>query len=122
MKTIVNIMLLVTACGQQPLTNETATDGSKTATSKNGQVSDQEPTKIKGYLSNAFEITVDGEKYADSEAFYSAQIDRLAENATESGYARSILGQDDLLEWDGIHPNTKGANLLAKSVSEVIMD
>ena len=86
--TIFNIALLITACGQQPVSPETVTDSNTKATNaKNTSTAEQdEPTKIKGYLSNAFEVTVDGEKFGDSEAFYTDQIDRLTEEAVSNGY------------------------------------
>lgn len=43
-------------------------------------------TYVKGYISSAFDLTVDDAKYADSEDFYTQQLDRLQEEAVVAGY------------------------------------
>lgn len=62
------------------------------------------PTKtiIEGSIISAFQITVDGTTYQDSEDFYSSEIGRLPEKVAAAGYAgwsatfEAVLGFADL--------------------------
>ncbi len=57
---------------------------------------------IEGAIVSAFEITVDGVRYQDSEDFYSAEVERLPEKAAIAGFPgwdvrfEAILGFADL--------------------------
>lgn len=41
---------------------------------------------LKGFVANAFEVTVDGQAYPDLEAFYTAEVLRLPEKVKVAGY------------------------------------
>jgi len=46
---------------------------------------------LKGYISSAFDISVDGQHYDDSEDFYSKQIDVLEKQKNDGGYSEYSL-------------------------------
>lgn len=89
MKTnIISFVFTLVACGQQPNYSEpTLTDKQDKKAEGEEKSNDVLPPQgIDGYISNAFELTVDGERYTDSEDFYTRELERLTENAVESGY------------------------------------
>ena len=63
------------------------------AATKNAEAAD-EPTpattgvsvSLQGYIASAFEVEVDNESFADSEDFYTRQLDRLLDEAALAGY------------------------------------
>jgi len=46
----------------------------------------KEPVALRGYVSSAFDLTVDGDHYTDSEDFYTAQLDKLEGEKYAGGY------------------------------------
>lgn len=91
MKTMSMITFVIgslVACGQQPnytdpkVTDQKDTTAEDTTTKKDSLP----PMGIDGYISNAFDLTVDDERYSDSEDFYTRELDRLTEEAVEAGY------------------------------------
>jgi predicted small lipoprotein YifL len=91
--TIISLVFTLVACGQQPnyseptLTDKQDKKAENTDTQENKKTNDVLPPQgIDGYISNAFDLTVDGERYTDSEDFYTKELDRLTESAVEAGY------------------------------------
>jgi len=87
MKTQLAILTVIlnTACGQ--MTNDKsqidcAKDSSKAECPKEklGLIS------VTGSVSGAFDVSVDGEHYRDIEAYYTAEVDRLAKRIADAGY------------------------------------
>lgn len=82
------------ACGTSPCKDTDSSNGQCLASSSdqsNQQAKSKEgPSKaggyLEGYVASAFQMTVDGNTYADSEAFYTHQLDTLATQVAEQGY------------------------------------
>jgi len=53
-----------------------------------------QPMMLRGYVSSAFDITVDGKHYEDSEDFYTQQIDVLEKQKDDGGYSEYSLEFD----------------------------
>lgn len=95
MKTIASITFVLVstvACGAADYTDPEVT-GKYTNTStelandtQSEATKTHEATGIEGYLSNAFDLHVDEERYSDSEDFYTRELDRLTEEAAKAGY------------------------------------
>lgn len=64
--------------------------GTVDANLKTGDAAQEQQTTIdgifEGYVLNAFEVTVDGEQYADLEDYYTQMVDSLPDMVAEAGY------------------------------------
>ena len=89
-------VLLVASCGGITYTDSAA----KASQTPDTQV-------LKGYVSSAFDITVDGENYKDSEDFYSKEIDTLQTQADAAGYADWALTFDAKIGLDDLRDGMK---------------
>ena len=71
-----------------------------------GEGLDADVALFKGYVSNGFEVTVNGETFRDLEDFYTAELGKLPAKAVEAGYAgysavfEAEIGFKDL--WKGM--------------------
>lgn len=93
---LVSLAFVGAACGSEkdgdssvesaPQTPETTSD-----TSSNSD----NALAFTGYILNAFNVTVDGEAYADLEDFYTKEIARLPEKAKDAGYDESYKVEFD---------------------------
>lgn len=103
------LALSLVGCGSyQPTpTATTPTDTTTTTDTAALAASDNTATKLpggylQGYVVSAFDMTVDGTHYADSESFYSAELDSLQSQADAAGYQgysmvfAAQIGLDDL--------------------------
>ena len=104
MKTLITaslIMALTTACGDIPTTE---TEGTTTSSNydDDAEYDDETPVDIRGYISPAFDVIVDGKQYGDSEDFYSEKLAALKAEAKNAGYEgwtmtlSAAIGLDDL--------------------------
>ncbi|NDE18273.1 hypothetical protein EBZ80_25490 [bacterium] len=71
---------VLAGCGQL---DQAGLGGTKTSASGAGRV------EFRGYVLNAFEVTVDGATYQDLEAYYTHEVDRLPERLADAGYDSS---------------------------------
>jgi hypothetical protein len=91
MKVLISLsfLSLLGACSVSVDDPETKGLGVKKVTeSENEYVS---PVAVKGYVSSAFDLTVDGKNYADSEDFYSEQLETLEQQKNDGGYDDYVL-------------------------------
>lgn len=100
MKTnIISLVFTLVACGQQPNYSDPTLTDKQDKKAEDTDTQDKAddvlpPQGIDGYISNAFDLTVDGERYTDSEDFYTRELDRLTESAVEAGYEDWTLDFD----------------------------
>ena len=79
------------ACGQVPSQEQTlVTKQQKTQK----DLSYQDAAYLTGYLANAFDVVVDGKRYADTEDYYTQKLEQLMAEAEKSGYAGWTLSFD----------------------------
>jgi len=91
--TLVSALL---ACGQVPTEDQTATKAAKDKEGKdNVEESEYEgQANLTGYLANAFDVVVDGQKYEDTEDYYTQKLEQLTAEAEASGYEGWTLSFD----------------------------
>jgi len=111
-------VLIFTACGMAPPACKTAAnaDGScpaAVASTKETTAAPAEPTAkkkdtttptgdLQGYVVSAFDVTVNGQQYADSEDFYTKEMASLTDQVADAGYPGytmqfdAQIGLDDL--------------------------
>lgn len=102
MKTISTIAIVssLVACGQVPTTETQATVAKTEAKDpEEKQVTElkseyQEQAYLTGYLANAFDVVVDGQRYADTEDYYTRKLEQLTAEADDSGYEGWTLSFD----------------------------
>lgn len=112
-------VLLVTGCGielQQP-TEETINQPTETVEEPEEVInySEPQPIYLKGSVSSAFNITVDGQNYTDSEDFYTQQLDVLTSEKEANGYADYKLTFDAQL---GLNDLKDGMTLQAEGIGD----
>jgi hypothetical protein len=103
--TTIMVLVLVSACGTyNPKDDSALKDKNEKDTADKQDVAERYPDGVTfaGYLSPAFSITVDGVRYADSEDFYTQQIDKLAKDAKADGYAGWTLDFDAQIGLDDL--------------------
>lgn len=92
MKQILTALTLLVGCSDLPDETETKED----ATNLTGEIT------FSGYVQVAFEVTVDGERYSDMEAFFLIENERIIKLAADAGYPNAVLdariGYQDLYE------------------------
>jgi len=89
MKTTLNIIAVIflVGCGiQEEDADLLKQKDSSIKEEKETTQKEEETISLRGYVSAAFAITVDGELYSDSEDFYSQQVDSLHAEMIEDGY------------------------------------
>lgn len=86
MKNLILASLLISACGQLPKDDslvDCQKDQSNQACEKDKKLG---LVSITGSISGAFDVVVDGQHYSDIEAYYTAEVDRLATRVAKAGY------------------------------------
>ena len=91
---LLSMLLLVHACGAMNSTKACDKEADPTcgdaSTTKDVTTSDpynsDSSLVLRGYVSSAFDLTVDKTAYSDSEDFYTKQLDKLTAEAESSGY------------------------------------
>jgi len=77
-------------------------DGTSATTTKAKSFSGVSGGYLQGYLVSAFDLSVDGKQYSDSESYYSEQLGRIENEVVDGGYSGYTLkfdaqiGLDDL--------------------------
>lgn len=95
MKTILVLALNLVGCGAQ-------LEDVNAKAKADGTENDGSAIKFQGYLMSAFDISVDGKQYDDSEDFYTQKVDELEEQKAEAGYGdytvkfEASIGLDDI--------------------------
>lgn len=100
--TLVLPLLTMLACGNEfneKGADESQVKGEGESSETVGTEANNKPARtsggyLEGYIVSAFDLEVDGERYADSEDFYTAQLEKLQLEAEESGYAGYSLRFD----------------------------
>ncbi|RZA27026.1 MAG: hypothetical protein EOP10_01645 [Proteobacteria bacterium] len=82
--TILALFLSIYACGENKDDNGAEPDS--TVTSEPTTTTAATKASLRGFVANAFEVTVDGEAFADLEAFYTAEILKLPVKVKAAGY------------------------------------
>jgi hypothetical protein len=94
--------LLLTGCGSWEMSFQDHSNVQQTE-----QYLYQGPVQFEGYLLSAFNITVDGEHYADSEDFYTNQLVRLNDLKNEAGYEEYMLELEASIGLDDLKSNMR---------------
>lgn len=112
MRVLLAVALLVSlaACGKDPFAGEDLSNHPEDQASK--------PTVFTGYVQKAFALTVDGQKFDDSEQFYTNFIDRLVlpHYVVPAGASLTVEGQYGMDEfgsnsWVFMTPSQKEGDL-----------
>ena len=102
---LVIVLLGVVGCGQvsnEELTQQQTREEKSNGKDLNGGEEYVETAFLTGYLANAFDVVVDGQRYSDTEDYYTQKITQLTNEANASGYAGwdlsfdAEIGLDDL--------------------------
>ena len=109
--TILMVMALVmVSCGMPPTSEEKAAADKEAADKATAAANaEQFPEGIQfiGYVSPAFDVTVDGKQYLDTEDFYTQQVDKLKQEALDSGYEGWTLDFDAEIGLDDLKAGMK---------------
>jgi hypothetical protein len=87
------IVFLFFGCGSSFDVNDPAAE-KQSAVKAESAVVDPKTTLLRGYIASAFDLSVDGKQYADSEDFYTQELDRLTVEAEASGYEGYVVTFD----------------------------
>ena len=83
------LIYLTFSCGLEPNSNEES-QSSDDVILQDSEILEDVQISFEGFVSNAFEVTVDGEVYDDLEDFYTKEKSRLNEKIIEAGYDPSF--------------------------------
>jgi hypothetical protein len=94
---LTSLVLTATACGREHDDDSSVQSTNTTPEpSPAAEGDDANALAFTGYVLNAFNVTVDGEAYADLEDFYTKEVSRLPEKAKEAGFDETYTVEFDL--------------------------